>query len=405
LSLDTTLSDLRPRLQRTYNLAKRMQRRAYAADRYDAELRQHWASPQTQGPYSEEVFSVAPDPDRVRSVLVFKPDEIGDAVYALPAVAELRRIYPQASIHLLCQRLTEPVYSRSGLFDEIVAVAPDSRLARPHLPLQEALSDFSLPRFDVSVFLRTYSAYFRQFRSIPAGVRVHPVDPHMRSDSVNRADVSLWTPDRRHQVLQMLEIVGRLSGRSYSFADVSFPEFDWSDEDRQATELVFGDSQPGPYVVIHPFAKGETRQYPLEHWSALLARVRERFEARWVVVGGPADPVLQDAPGVVQTQGRLSLSQTGYLMSRASAFAGILSGPAHWAAALGTPTLTIMSGHSLPREWAPLGQSRVLRADVPCAPCHQPTCPIYGLACLTALTPGRVLPRLEDFLRSALECA
>jgi ADP-heptose:LPS heptosyltransferase len=383
-------------------VAKRLQSRFYAADYAEAALTRRWVRDDAKGPYEDVVYPVGPSPEDISTVLVYKPDEIGDAVYALPAVAELRRAFPRARVALICQPLTKPLYERSGLFDEIVAIQPSTRLGRPHLDLDQALAGLSASSFDMAVYLRTYVASFRQFTDVPARIKLHPIDPRMRSDSVHRAHVSLWDQPRRHQALQLLEIVSRVTGRTYGFDDVSFPEFQWTADDRRAVELVFGESEPGPFVVVHPFAKHETRQYPLDDWRELIGRVRERSAARWVVVGGPGDPVIDGLPDVLQTQGTLSLAQTGYLTSRASAFVGVLSGPVHWAAALGTPTLTIMSGHSLPVEWAPLGRSRILRADVPCAPCHQPTCPVYRLACLTELSPSRIEGQVTEFLADAL---
>lgn len=60
-----------------------------------------------------------------------------------------------------------------------------------------------------------------------------------------------------------------------------------------------------------------------------------------------------------------------------------------------------MSGNSLPVEWAPLGDSLVLRAEVPCSPCHRSVCP-YELECLRALTPARVARPAVDFLRARM---
>jgi ADP-heptose:LPS heptosyltransferase len=393
---------MRPDRRAALRVAKRLQGRFHAADYAEAALNRRWSRPATDAPYEERIYDVQPSAEDVSTLLIFKPDEIGDAVYALPAVAELRRAFPRARVHLICQRLTQALYERTGLFDEIVAVTPGSRMGRPSFDVTEALDGFTARSFDMAVYLRTYSASFRQFADVPARVKVHPVDPLMRSDSVYRAHVSLWDQPRRHQALQMLEIVGRVTGRSYGFDDVAFPAMNWTDEDRRATRLVFDGEDPGPFIVLHPFAKHETRQYPLAYWSELIRRLRDRVDARWVVVGGPDDPRIDAIPGVLQTQGTLTLPQTLYLMSQAAGFVGVLSGPAHWSGALGTSTATIMSGHSLPVEWAPLGRSVILRAPVPCAPCHQPTCPIYGLACLRELRPERIEPELADFLTAAL---
>jgi ADP-heptose:LPS heptosyltransferase len=390
------------RRQQAVQALKRWQRRLYVADYREAELRPGWDRADPSAPFTERVLPVRPDPDEITSLLIFKPDEIGDAVYALPAVAELRRQFPRARVYLICQRLTESVYARSGLFDEIATVTPELKLGRPRIGVENALAQLSVRHFDMSVYLRTYSAAFRDFRRVPAAIKVHPIDPLMRSDSVYRAHISMTGPERRHQALMLLEIVGRVTGRTYDFPDVTVPEFQWTEDDRRAPQLAFDGAPPSRFVVIHPFAKHETREYPRAYWHELLRRLVSSLDATMVVVGGPDDPRLDDIDGVVQTQGRLGLAQSGYLTSQAAAFIGVLSGPAHWAAAMGTPTVTLMSGHSLPVEWAPLGQSLVLRADVPCAPCHLPECPIYGLACLTQMTPARVAPDIEAFLAPVL---
>jgi ADP-heptose:LPS heptosyltransferase len=383
---------------RIHQALKRAQRRYLSADYEDLRLRQRWLRGEPGAPYEERTFPVAPDLDSVETLLVFKPDEIGDAVYALPALAELRRHAPRARLFLVCRPLTAPLYERSGLVDELATFEPGSRLVGARGRLRSALSTLSAREFDLAVFLRTYPATFRDFRRLPARALLHPLDPRLRSSSVYRAPVSVWGDNRRHMVLQLLEIVGLATGKGYSFEDVSFPELRWTESDRRAPETVFGTDDPPPFGVLHPFAKEETRRYPAEYWPPLLAELDRGLDLQWVVVGGREDGRLPDHPSLVQAQGRLGLTETAFLLSRARAFVGNISGPAHLAAALGVPTVTLMSGYSLPVEWAPLGDSLVLRADVPCAPCHQATCPVYGLACLTELRPERVAPEILAFL-------
>jgi ADP-heptose:LPS heptosyltransferase len=383
-----------PGLDRVREALKRAQRRFRFADYEDLHRHADWRRGDEGAPYNERVLPVAPDPASISTVLVFKPDEIGDAVYALPAVAELKRHLPRARFTVACRSLTKPIYERSGLFDEIATMDASTRnpLRRAHLPSFD-------PPIDLAVYLRTYPLGFRDFLRVPARARLHPADPRMPSDSVYRARVSLWTAERRHMALQLLEIVGLVTGREYGFDDVVYQEFTWTDEDATALETA-GVTGDRPFVVLHPFAKQETRLYPMDYWPRLLDLLDRDLDVDWVAVGGPEDGRLPERPNLVQAQGRLSLGQTGYLLTRAAGFVGNLSGPAHWSAALGTPTVTLMSGHSLPVEWAPLGTSFLVRADVPCAPCHQPTCPIYGLACLTELGPERIAGDISSFLAS-----
>jgi ADP-heptose:LPS heptosyltransferase len=200
----------------------------------------------------------------------------------------------------------------------------------------------------------------------------------------------------------LLEIVSALTRREYDFDDVRFPDLHWTDEDREALRIVFPDGAPTAFVVVHPFAKEETRRYPAEYWPPLLEALEGALGVPLVTVGGKEDVPLEAQARLVRAEGRLTLGQTAYLLSRAAGFVGNLSGPAHLAAALGTPTVTLMSGNSLPVEWAPLGDSLVLRAEVPCSPCHRSVCPGYGLACLYELTPARVARLAIEFLAERL---
>jgi ADP-heptose:LPS heptosyltransferase len=389
-----TLSD------RFYQGLKRAQRRWLAADYAELRLRQGWLQPRPDAPFGELVVPVVPDQSAIRSVVVFKPDEIGDAIHALPALAELRRQLPEARFCLLCRPLTQPLYERSALFDEIATFEPGSKLRPNASSLRRALGSLSVQEFDLSVYLRTNPTTFRRFLRIPSRARLHPIDPRMRSKSPYQAPVSLWTDERRHQALQLLEIVALLTRRSYSFADVRYPALHWTDEDKRVTGRVFGTDDPAPYLVVHPFAKEETRRYPAEYWTPLLQTLLDEVDVPIVSIGGPEDDSLPELPGLVQMQGQLTIGETGYLLSRAAGFVGNLSGPAHLSAAIGTPTVTLMSGNSLPVEWAPLGDSLVIRADVPCSPCHRRVCAGYGLACLRELTPQRISEQVVSFLRS-----
>jgi ADP-heptose:LPS heptosyltransferase len=383
---------------RLHQALKRAQRRFLAADYEDLRLRERWLRRVPGEPWEQRTFPVAPDLGSVGTLLVFKADEIGDAVYALPAIAELRRHAPRARFFLVCRPATATLYERTGLFDEIATFEPGSRYLPAPRRLKAALRQLSAHEFDLAVFPKTNPATFGAFLRVPARARLHPLDPRMRSSSVYRAQVSMWTDRRGHQALQLLEIVSLATGLTYSFEDVRFPPFAWTDDDRAAPEIALGAASGQPYAVVHPFAREETRRYPEEYWPRLLERVGRELDVTWVSVGGPDDAALPELPRLIQAQGRLSLTQTAYLISQARAFLGNLSGPAHVAGALGVPTVTLMSGASLPAEWAPLGDSLVLRADVPCAPCYQATCPIYRLACLTELGPERVAPEILAFL-------
>ena len=210
---------------------KRAQRRYHFADYEDLHRHAGWRRVGEEAPCRVRVLPVAPEPAAISSVLVFKPDEIGDAVYALPAIAELKRHLPHARLCLACRSLTKPLYERTGLFDEIATMDAPTRnpLQRPRLP---AFGGEPRPR-------RLPAHLSARLPRLPAHPRprtLHPADPRMRSSSVYRAHVSLWSEERRHMALQMFEIVGLLTGHWYGFEDVVCPAFAWTNEDAMALD-------------------------------------------------------------------------------------------------------------------------------------------------------------------------
>ena len=384
--------------------AKQWQRRLFASDYEDLQKKALWMEAASGTYFQEQVFPVLGPKDSVRTMLIFKPDEIGDAAVALPALFELRKAFPHTRLYLLCQGKSAAVYQRCGLFDEIVTFRSKLRLRRfPTFAWKEAIAKFSTRDFDLALYLRTYPAYFNYFKKLPGRIKVHPRDPRLQSDSVVQPLVRLCGEEREHQTLQLLSIVSALTGRRYTIDDVEFPPASWLESDRKGVEKHFANGMPARYFVLHPFANYETKRYPEPYWTKLVEQLRARFGLPIVVIGGPGDAQMPLGEGVTQLQGKLSLAETGFLLSKAIAFVGNESGPGHWAAALGIPVVSLMGGHSVPSEWAPFGGSLVLRTDVACAPCHLRSCSRYGLKCLTELTPARVWPPMEAFLARKVE--
>ena len=81
-------------------------------------------------------------------------------------------------------------------------------------------------------------------------------------------------------------------------------------------------------------------------------------------------------PGLRDWTGQLALSETAALLERADLFIGSDSGPAHLAASAAIPSVILFSGTNRPRQWRPWSRrALVLRAKVPCRPCHHKVLP------------------------------
>lgn len=148
-----------------------------------------------------------------------------------------------------------------------------------------------------------------------------------------------------------------------------------TDEDERGAEELRVAS--GRFIILAPCNAVASRRnnWPLQGWTALAGALRERFDARILVSGSPADaPIAQEIarasrdPEIVTIAGMTSVGAFGALARRALGFVGITTGSMHVAAAVGAPTVGIFPFQTdYPERWAPLGdRTAIVRASYPC---------------------------------------
>ena len=156
-----------------------------------------------------------------------------------------------------------------------------------------------------------------------------------------------------------------------------------------------------PVVAVHPGAGNITKQWPEEHFSALIDLLIERNDVNVLLIGGPDEVDIAERlrrnvlhPGAVASMaGKTSLAELPRLLGNCALYIGNDSGPKHIAAAVGIATIGIHSGVVDPVEWGPIGPNAVaLRRNMTCSPCYLANaedCP-RSLACLRFLEPNLV---------------
>jgi ADP-heptose:LPS heptosyltransferase len=155
-----------------------------------------------------------------------------------------------------------------------------------------------------------------------------------------------------------------------------------------------------PFVVVHPAASVPARAWEPESWSALVGLLVERGHC--VVVTGGADEreltaaVAGGRPGVLDLGGRADFGQLAAVLAQASAVMVANTGPAHLAAAVGTPVVSLFAPTVPALRWRPYGVAHeLLNRAVPCAGCRARRCPVPGHPCLSGVVPAEVAEALE----------
>jgi ADP-heptose:LPS heptosyltransferase len=154
-----------------------------------------------------------------------------------------------------------------------------------------------------------------------------------------------------------------------------------------------------PYVVLHPGASVPARAWPAE---SCAEAVEALTDAGWrvVVTGGPGERALTARVAGrrgVDLGGATSLAGMAAVLDGAAALVVGNTGPAHLAAAVGTPVVSLFSPVVPAVRWAPYGVPAVLLGDqsAPCAGTRARECPVPGHPCLTSVTPADVVAAVE----------
>jgi heptosyltransferase-2 len=164
-----------------------------------------------------------------------------------------------------------------------------------------------------------------------------------------------------------------------------------------------------PVAVLAPGAVG-----PSKRWTAygeLAARLASMGLAVWVV-GGPGETEIAAsiARATRQIPNRQVRDLTGAdlrnaILALAAADVAVSndSGLLHVAAALGTRAIGIF-GPTSPWHWAPLNPIAAViepRTDLPCRPCHKPTCRLQHHCCMQDIPMEEVAGAVQDALQAA----
>jgi len=165
-------------------------------------------------------------------------------------------------------------------------------------------------------------------------------------------------------------------------------------------------------ISVFPAGTYVHKRWPSENFVELLDRVVRSQEVKIVFIGtasegGLANEIIArmqcNKSDVWVACGETNLQQLAALLARSTVFVGNDGGPAHLAAAVGIPCVTLMSGVHPAGVWDPFGPKCVsIRESVPCEAClSELSCPQKNPICITRISISRVEEVVLTLLQKA----
>jgi lipopolysaccharide heptosyltransferase II len=356
-----------------------------------------------------------------RNILLVRLDNLGDVLMTTPALAAIRRSSPEARLTLLAAPVGAALQPPQPLQDDVIVYnAPWHRseavvggrsaesVAEADRQMIELLAQ---RRFDAAIVFTvcTQSALPAALLCRLAGIPLRLA--HCRENPY--ALLTQWLPDHevpadgmRHEVARQLALVASVG---FEAADPHLV-FHVRDTDRQGLQVMAakaGLDLRRPYVVVHPGASAASRRYPAERFGAAAAAIAAASGCQivWSGGGGAEEALVETAQcGMarrgVSLAGRLELGELAALIGGARLVVCNNSGPAHIAAALGTP-LVVLYALTNPQHTPWHVRARVLSHDVPCRNCLKSVCPAGHHLCLLGVPVEAVAQAALDLLSAA----
>jgi ADP-heptose:LPS heptosyltransferase len=165
-----------------------------------------------------------------------------------------------------------------------------------------------------------------------------------------------------------------------------------------------------PYVVLHPGASVSARAWPPGRWRELAGLLGAKGHSV-VVTGGSSEQALTSGVAaaygrgdVVDLGGRTSLPELARVLADAAVVVVANTGPAHLAAAVGTPVVSLFAPTVPYEAWRPWGVPVAMlgRGDAPCRGSRVTECPFPGHPCLTSVSAGEVAAAIESLVPSVV---
>lgn len=313
--------------------------------------------------------------DEFRNIIIYRVGNIGDIVCAIPCFTALRRNFPKAKITLLTSPGKKGMLGAKELLDgapyfdeQIIYYREGIDSIFKKIKLVWALRKNNYDLFieipnelgRLNIFLR--DIIFAKILGVKSAfgfkIRTVRLAAKLQSD---------YKPSK-NEVEGLLDV---LKENNIGVEKVKF-NFPISKEDKKAVrELLknkWGDDFTAKKIVaIHPGAKEEVRQWPIERFIEIVKIIQKKYKVKIVITGGKEDiekgEIIKRAlnnKDVLIAAGQLSILQTAELLKKCKLLISNDTGVVHLASAAGLPIVVLVFPREIKGKWDPYGNKNIV---------------------------------------------
>ncbi len=342
-------------------------------------------------------------------ILVRGANWIGDAVMSVPALRELRRIFPDDQITLHTRSWADGLFRDADFIDELVTFDKARWKIKDIYDNSQFLRDdgyelaILLPNSFESAITTYLSRVPRRFGYNKDARGLLLTDP---------IAVPEWK-NRRHEVFYYLGLVSEVEKRVLGRDTVSraLPDttLNISEERKGAAREILAGAGADLSKKTVALGVGSTnsraKRWPADRYAQLADKLRVELDVNVVLVGSKderdvsasVEALCSSSP--INLTGKTDLGEAVAVLSVVNLLISNDMGLAHVAPSVGTQTIAIF-GPTNPETTRPFGDNaEVVRKEVECSPCMLRDCPIDH-RCMTRISVDEVFEAARRFLNA-----
>lgn len=283
----------------------------------------------------------------IRSVLVIRPDRLGDLILSTPVYASLKQSFPWVKVSVLANRSSAEILLNNPHVDRVLIFDKKNPL--------RVLRDLSAGEFDLAIVLnRMFSSTAAAFALLSrAGLRVG-YKTREGSGVYNIAVAGQEKP--QHEIQNNLDLLRHLGATTLC----QNPGIYFTGAESQKIETWIKEHRrfpARPLILVKPGTRVPAWGWNLEKFKAVCENLLEKERAEVFIIQGPGEENMIDslfrktrsAPVILPM---LSTKELAGMIANCQLLLCNHTGIMHLASAVGTPVIAIFK-HGDPARWGP----------------------------------------------------
>lgn len=293
------------------------------------------------------------------NILLIQLKRIGDLILTTPAIAALRKNFPDATLSLVVSPAVEGLLPAISGVDKIFVLRGKADDALDWIALAWGKFDYCLDftRNDRSSFLTLLSQARKRITSDHPNLRTK-IRARSYNEFVESPVRQLHTVDYHLALLKPLGIHDASRAIHLDLPDSTV---------QKADQLLKSEQAGDEFVILHPGSARAEKFWEAERWAEVIDHCVQDRGLRCLLTGGRS-PMERNQiatiksstrSGIIDLSGKTDLLSLAALVRKARLLITVDSAPMHFAAAWGTPQV-VLFGPTNPFHWHPRSESAVI---------------------------------------------